>query len=44
MKDDSILGVGAHYDTVRTTKGKHNIWENSYSKGEYAPTVDSSKN
>jgi hypothetical protein len=44
MKDDSILGVGAHYDTVRTTKGKHNIWENSYSIGEYAPTVDSSKN
>jgi hypothetical protein len=43
-KDDAILGVGAHYDTVNTTKGKHNIWENSYSKGEYAPTVDSSKN
>jgi hypothetical protein len=29
MKDDSILGVGAHYDTVRTTKGKHNIWEHT---------------
>ena len=24
-KDDAILGVGAHYDTVSTTKGKHNI-------------------
>jgi hypothetical protein len=24
-KDDSILGVGAHYGTVSTTKGKHNI-------------------
>jgi hypothetical protein len=27
-KDDAILAVGAHYDTVNTTKGKHNIWEN----------------
>ena len=26
--DDAILAVGAHYDTVNTTKGKHNIWEN----------------
>ena len=43
-KDDLILAVGAHYDTVNTTKGKHNIWENLYSTGEYAPTVDSSKN
>jgi hypothetical protein len=25
MKDDAILAVGAHYDTVNTTKGKHNI-------------------
>ena len=41
MKNDSILGVGAHYDTVNTTKGKHHIWENSYSTGEYAPIVDS---
>jgi hypothetical protein len=24
-KDDAILAVGAHYDTVNTTKGKHNI-------------------
>ena len=24
-KDDAILGVGAHYDTGNTTKGKHNI-------------------